>query len=169
MPSAIHREGVYDSKSPILRGVTVGFRPLRRFPCCLRRSGRISVQLADRYSLEPAIDALVSLTSPTADMTTQASKRNHFLTPDMQSVGISGISTGFPVLSQSSGRLLTVVLTRSYNIHSSSCCYRWARSASIVFPDAASGGRPEQDQTLHRDFRSTPFFRRTPKSESHHV
>jgi hypothetical protein len=40
-------------------------------------------------------------------------KQNPFLTKPCDSVGVSGISSGFPLLSRSSGQVAHVLLTRS--------------------------------------------------------
>ena len=68
-------------------------RPLR--PATRRRHGRpLPHHLADRPRAPPEAEVL-------------------FLTRPCDPVGVSGISTGFPVLSQSSGQVAHVLLTRS--------------------------------------------------------
>ena len=67
--------------------------------------------------------------------------KNHFLIGSCGPIGISGISTGFPVLSQSSGQVAHVLLTRSpLALHQ--YCYRMERVRLACVRHAASV-RPE--------------------------
>ncbi len=73
-------------------------RPLR--PATRRSLGEpLPHQLADRPRAPPEASACI--------------RHRHFLTGPCDLVGVSGISTGFPVLSRSSGQVAHVLLTRS--------------------------------------------------------
>src|SRR5437764_14378581 len=75
----------------------------------------------------------------------------HFFTIPCDSVKVSGISTGFPVLSRSSGQVPHVLLTRSP--------LSTRASPGFSFDLHVLGAPPafvlSQDQTLHRDFNPT--------------
>jgi hypothetical protein len=100
------------------RGVAAsGFRPLRNIPhCCLpQESGPcLSPSVAGR-PLRPATRRRLGRPSPhqQADRPRAHPRPKNFQHPTMRQNVISGISPGFPELSQSLGQVTHVLLTRS--------------------------------------------------------
>jgi hypothetical protein len=100
------------------RGVAAsGFRPLRNIPhCCLpQESGPcLSPSVAGR-PLRPATRHRLGRPSPhqQADRPRAHPRPKNFPPPPMRAAVISGISPGFPELSQSLGQVTHVLLTRS--------------------------------------------------------
>ena len=100
------------------RGVAAsGFRPLRNIPhCCLpQESGPcLSPSVAGR-PLRPATRRRLGRPSPhqQADRPRAHPPPKNFPPPPMRAKVVSGISPGFPELSQSGGQVTHVLLTRS--------------------------------------------------------
>ena len=100
------------------RGVAAsGFRPLRNIPhCCLpQESGPcLSPSVAGR-PLRPATRHRLGRPSPhqQADRPRAHPPPKNFPPQSMQTMVVSGISPGFPELSQSGGQVAHVLLTRS--------------------------------------------------------
>jgi hypothetical protein len=121
------------------------FAHCARFPTAAsRRSlGRVSVPvwlvvLSDQLP----VDALVGR-YPTNKLIGREPlpKRNSFLTRSCGQVGRSGISTGFPMLSQTSGQVAHVLLTRS-PLGLPQCCH-WMGLARLACIKHAASVRPE--------------------------
>ena len=150
-------KGVYDPRAFIPHAALLrqAFAHCARFPTAAsRRSlGRVSVPvwlavLSDQLPVE----ALVSR-YPTNKLIGREPlpKQNPFLTVPCETVGASGISSGFPLLSQSSGQVAHVLRTRSP--------LSTGASPGFTFDLHVLSAPPafvlSQDQTLHRDRTST--------------
>jgi hypothetical protein len=136
------------------RGVAAsGFRPLRNIPhCCLpQESGPcLSPSVAD-HPLRPATRRRLGRPSPhqQADRPRAHPWPKNFPPTPMQEQVISGISPGFPELSQSQGQVTHVLLTRSpLTTRKQSVRLACVKHAASVRPEPGSNSPKKNHQTL---------------------